>query len=202
VDFQTLLHDCVPPSYQERMARIVEVESGRNPYAIGVVGGHLVRQPRQLDEAIATAKALDRAGWNFSLGHAQVNKHNLGRMGLDYETAFDACRNLKAGAAILTECDQRAKQTYPDDRAQHAAHSCYYSGNFTRGFKPDRPGGTSYVQRVASAGGKTTRPIPVIPDDKPQAATGQREETPVMPAKWDVLGEFSAGSNSFFQSNQ
>jgi len=30
------------------------------------------------------------------------------------------------------------------------ALSCYYSGNFTRGFQADKPGGTSYVQRVVA----------------------------------------------------
>ncbi|MDQ8051229.1 MAG: lytic transglycosylase domain-containing protein, partial [Luteibacter sp.] len=42
----------------EVMQHVVNVESSRNPYAIGVVGGQLVRQPQNLGEAIATVKSL------------------------------------------------------------------------------------------------------------------------------------------------
>jgi type IV secretion system protein VirB1 len=52
---------------------LVSVESAFNPWAIGVVGGALVRQPRHRAEAMATAKALQAAGWNFSIGLGQIN---------------------------------------------------------------------------------------------------------------------------------
>ena len=54
-------------------ALVVEVESGFNPHAIGVVGGALERQPRSRAEALATARRLQRSGWNFSVGLAQIN---------------------------------------------------------------------------------------------------------------------------------
>ena len=38
------------------MHHVVRVESSGNPYAIGVVGGRLQRQPKNLAEAVATAK--------------------------------------------------------------------------------------------------------------------------------------------------
>lgn len=133
------------------MERIALVESGKNPFAIGVVGGKLVRQPKSAAEAIATAKALDVAGWNFSLGVGQVNKFNLARFNLDFHSVFDPCNNLRAGAAILAECDLRARKQFSGKEAIDAAHSCYYSGNFTRGQQPDTPGGTSYVQRIDKA---------------------------------------------------
>src|SRR3989339_1535530 len=59
------------------MQRVVAVESSYNPFAIGVVGGRLARQPRSLDEAVATARMLEAKGRNFSVGLAQVNRHNL-----------------------------------------------------------------------------------------------------------------------------
>ena len=99
----------VPP---EVMQHIVQVESGANPYAIGVVGGQLARQPRNLDEALATARMLESKGYNFSVGIAQVNRANLGRYGLDsYRKAFNTCANLAAGAQILAELlRQRARR--------------------------------------------------------------------------------------------
>lgn len=207
MDLPTLIDQCVPVAYQERMARIIQVESSRNPYAIGVVGGRLERQPKTLGEAVATAKFLKSTGWNFSLGYAQVNLHNLARYSLDLTTVFDGCKNLQAGAAILAECDKRATRIYSDSgRAQDAAHSCYYSGNFSRGFKPDQPGGTSYVQRVAAAASgdhKNSQAIRVIPqkpaqDSKRDKAKAKErttepvtaEQKPRTARKWDVFGDF------------
>ncbi|MGN6738814.1 lytic transglycosylase domain-containing protein [Dyella sp.] len=119
------------------MQHIVQVESGANPFAIGVVGGQLVRQPASLDEALATVQMLDAKGYDYSLGVAQVNRRNLGRYGLDtYAKAFDACANVAAGAQILAECYGRSGQDWGK------AFSCYYSGNFVTGYRD------GYVQKV------------------------------------------------------
>ena len=50
------------------MQHVIKVESSFNPYAIGVVRGRLARQPRSLEEAVATAEMLEAKGFNFSLG--------------------------------------------------------------------------------------------------------------------------------------
>ena len=119
------------------MQHIVQVESGANPFAIGVVNGQLVRQPRNIDEALATTQMLDSKGYNFSVGIAQVNRANLGRYGLDsYQAAFDVCANLAAGAHILADCYASARGDWGK------AFSCYYSGNFVAGFRD------GYVQKV------------------------------------------------------
>ena len=92
------------------MQHVVRVESSQNPYAIGVVGGRLARQPRNLSEAVATARQLEQQGFNFSLGIAQVNRYNLAKYGLSsYQQAFEICPNLKAGSRILNECYNRAR---------------------------------------------------------------------------------------------
>lgn len=93
----------------EVMQHVVRIESSRNPYAIGVVGGRLVREPRGLAEAVATAKMLEQKGYNFSLGLGQVNRYNLQKYGLaTYEMAFDKCPNLVAASKILAECHSRS----------------------------------------------------------------------------------------------
>ncbi|MFK2877520.1 lytic transglycosylase domain-containing protein [Rhodanobacter hydrolyticus] len=121
----------------EVMSHIVDVESGANPYAIGVVGGQLERQPKNLAEALATVHMLDAKGYNYSLGVAQVNRANLGKYGLDtYEKAFDACPNLAAGAQILAACYASSGRNWGK------AFSCYYSGNFVTGYRD------GYVQKV------------------------------------------------------
>lgn len=65
------------------MAHVVHVESSRNPFAIGVVGGRLLRQPRNLGEAVATVRMLEARGYNYSVGLAQVNRVNFERFGLE-----------------------------------------------------------------------------------------------------------------------
>lgn len=148
VELGDMIANCSPSVHPRTMTAIVRAESGGNPYAIGVVGGRLQRQPQHLAEAVATASALERGGWNFSLGLAQVNRHNLAQQGLDYASAFNACANLRAGAAILQRCYSQALARYAAEQpALQAALSCYYSGGFERGFVADE-GGTSYVQRV------------------------------------------------------
>lgn len=119
------------------MQHVINVESSRNPYAIGVVGGALVRQPKQLDEALATVRMLEEKGYNFSIGLAQVNRYNLVKYGLDsYEKAFQQCPNLQAASRILAECYGRSGKDWGK------SFSCYYSGNFTTGFRH------GYVQKV------------------------------------------------------
>lgn len=122
---------------REVMQHVVRVESSFNPYAIGVVGGRLARQPKNLSEAVATARMLERRGYNFSLGLAQVNRYNLAKQGLaSYQQAFQACPNLQAGSRILAECHGRSGGSWG------RAFSCYYSGNFTTGYRH------GYVQKV------------------------------------------------------
>ena len=119
------------------MQHVAQVESSHNPYAIGVVGGRLVRQPRNLAEAVSTAQMLEQQGRNFSVGLVQVNRYNLAKQGLgSYEQAFDVCSNVRAGSRILAECHARAGQDWGK------AFSCYYSGNFTTGYRH------GYVQKV------------------------------------------------------
>ncbi len=121
----------------EVMQHVVRVESSFNPYAIGVVGGRLVRQPKNLSEAVATARMLERRGYNFSLGAAQVNRYNLEKYGLEsYEKAFEVCPNLQAGSKILAECYSRSGSDWGK------SFSCYYSGNFVTGFRH------GYVQKI------------------------------------------------------
>jgi type IV secretion system protein VirB1 len=119
------------------MRHVIHVESSANPFAIGVVGAQLVRQPKTLEEAVATAKMLESGGYNYSLGVAQVNRVNFRKYGLDsHEKAFDLCTNLAAGASILANCYASAGGDWGK------AFSCYYSGNFTTGFR------NGYVQKV------------------------------------------------------
>jgi type IV secretion system protein VirB1 len=65
--FLALALACAPQVHPDTARAIASVESSFNPYAIGVVGGALHRQPRTRAEALATIKALHADGWNYSV---------------------------------------------------------------------------------------------------------------------------------------
>lgn len=141
-----LLATCAPQVHPATAAALIAVESARNPYAVGVVGGALLRQPAARQEAIATARVLEANGWNFSVGLAQINRHNFVRLGLTLESAFDPCTNLTAMQAVLGECFDRAGPTARTEAARlRDALSCYYSGNFSTGHRH------GYVRKVVLA---------------------------------------------------
>ncbi|ABE30301.1 transglycosylase SLT domain protein [Paraburkholderia xenovorans LB400] len=172
-DFVPLAQQCAPQVSLLTMAAIVRTESGFNPYAIGVVHGRLVRQPTSEAEAVATVHALDAGGWNFSVGLAQVNRANWPTYGLNEQNAFDPCRNLAVGAAILQGCFELARQarahaSNDSQSALRASLSCYASGDFSTGYR------TGYVRRVVSNASVLApssepvvvppiAPIPVVP---------------------------------------
>jgi type IV secretion system protein VirB1 len=140
--FIALATACAPLVAPSTAQAIVAIESSFNPNAIGVVSGVLERQPRNTGEALATARALQVNGWNFSVGLAQINLGNLSRLGLSLPEAFEPCTNLKAMQTLLGECQQRESSTGPTQAGLRRLLSCYYSGNFTTGFRH------GYVTRV------------------------------------------------------
>jgi type IV secretion system protein VirB1 len=162
LDFMTLVQQCAPQIAPITMAALVRTESGFNPYAIGVVHGRLMRQPSNLVEAIATMRALEAAGWNFSAGLAQINRANWRAFGLTAQNAFEPCRNVAVGATILQRCFMSARRALTDTQAAlRASLSCYGSGDFSTGYR------TGYVQRVVK---NAQQPVPTFPINVPSIA--------------------------------
>ncbi|PTB16959.1 lytic transglycosylase [Trinickia symbiotica] len=173
LDFLALASQCAPQISPITMAAVVRTESGFNPYAIGVVHGRLIRQPSSEAEATATARALEAAGWRYSVGLAQVSRANWSRYGLTARDSFDPCRNLAAGAAILQGCFASARHEYAEPQlALRAGLSCYATGDFSTGYR------TGYVQRVMD---NARLPIRVSPDAVPAIAP-----IPVVPLNSDM----------------
>ena len=152
--FMALTALCAPLVHPLTAQAIVSTESAYNPNAIGVVAGHLDRQPRHRDEAIATANALREAGWTFSVGLAQINVRNLDRFGMSLAEGFDACKNLQAMQRVLGDCYDQAAAEDGSQPALRRALSCYYSGTFTTGFRH------GYVNRVVANAQRAARAPP------------------------------------------
>jgi type IV secretion system protein VirB1 len=139
-----LVAACAPAVHPVTARALIDVESGFNENAIGIVGAVLERQPRNRAEAITTAASLRSQGMNFSVGLAQINVRNIDRFGLSIAEALDPCRNLAAMESILASCFDRSHAESPQSDLRRAL-SCYYSGNFMTGFRH------GYVRRVVAS---------------------------------------------------
>jgi type IV secretion system protein VirB1 len=150
----SLVHTCAPDVAPETMIAIVEVESGGDPLALSVVGAKLKTPPANVVEAIEVAQQLEELGKTFSVGLAQLPAKDLSKLGLTYESAFDACSNLKAASQKLVSCYQKAKKRsafVEDQTALSDALSCFKYGNFKKGYAPSSKGTPSYVDQVRTA---------------------------------------------------
>ncbi|MDI9331566.1 MAG: lytic transglycosylase domain-containing protein [Alphaproteobacteria bacterium] len=137
---------CAPQVHPQTVLHLVKHESGNNPYAIGINGPfRLSRQPRDMTEAVITAKYLLSAGHSIDMGLAMINHKNLKRLSLTVESVFDACENLKGMQSVLLESYQRAvKKHGPGGRSLAHALSEYNTGHPNRGID------NGYVEKVVT----------------------------------------------------
>ena len=189
--FLALAAQCAPAVAPATLLRLASHESSLNPYAIAVVGRALPRQPQSLDEALAIANRLANEGASFSVGLGQINsQHFKADDPQELTSLFEPCRNLQLTQFHLQDCYARALEVAPAPQAAlRKALSCYYSGNFTRGFKPEAEyGNTSYVERVLAQADRPFVPAPdesALPPPTPTAAPPQPTYE-----RWDVLRQF------------
>ena len=101
MDIPSFVLACAPWVHATTTQALIATESATNPYAIGVVGAVLERQPRTLREAMATARTLRRAGWDFSAGLAQINVRNWTARGPEPRNGVRALRQPACDAAHL-----------------------------------------------------------------------------------------------------
>ena len=190
----SLVATCAPTVHPKTMYSIVKTESSLNPYAIGVVGKPLQRQPQSLPEALGVVDELIKADRNFSVGLGQINRYNFDTR--KPAQVFEPCNNLNMAAQLLVACHNQVKQK--GDTSQQTvlkAVSCYYSGKPDRGFKLEPEfNNTSHVQRVLASAetyqvgaietgsGNNTMPsaVPVSPGPAVQAVY----------SSWDVLRQY------------
>ncbi len=116
--------------FQSRLAAIAIYESGGDPLVIGVNADRARGLPAAAvrsatpQEAAARAAALLAQGRSIDLGLMQINSGQISRHGLTLEAAFDACRNMAAGADHYA-ADVQAVWTL--------AHRRYNTGRIERG---------------------------------------------------------------------
>ncbi|MEW5125765.1 lytic transglycosylase domain-containing protein [Citrobacter freundii] len=188
--FLALAIQCAPDVAPDTLTRIVKTESGFNPWAIGVVGKSLKRQPQTKEEALAAVKQLVKENANFSIGLAQINRQYFNAD--DAEEIFSPCTNLKMSSDLIKDCYSRAlKSSANEQQALLKTFSCYYSGNYTRGFVKEN-NGTSYVDRVVAVNTTGIKAngikVPAL-NDEGIPEQSPRQERPTYDA-WDVLQQY------------
>ena len=98
----TLAVTCAPQVAPATLAAIAQTESGLDPLAVGDNTAHRSYHPAAKPEAMALAAQLAAEGHDLDLGLMQINRRNFGWLGLASADAFEPCRSLAAGAAVLT----------------------------------------------------------------------------------------------------
>jgi type IV secretion system protein VirB1 len=139
---------CAPQVAPDTIVAITHAESARDPLAIQDNTTHLSYRPRDNAEAVAIARNLISEGHDLDLGFMQINRGNFAWLGLTVDAAFDPCRSIAAGAAVLTQISR------------------YNTGSPTAGFR------NGYVARVLAAdqqvkGKAEKQPQPAAPDPPP-----------------------------------
>lgn len=140
--FLALSLKCAASIHPDTAQEVARVESGFNPYAIGVVGQQKGIFPKDINDAISHVKKLKAQGKNYSVGLMQINQSNFNKYNVTEEQLFNPCTNLSVFEKIITDCYKRGGTLI-------RALSCYYSGNFETGQQSEKNfSNTSYIQRI------------------------------------------------------
>ena len=181
---QDLAARCAPQVAAETLISVAKVESGFNPWAIGVNGKPTIRvRVTGRAEAVSKAQALVAGGRSIDLGLAQINSRNLEWLGLTVEAAFDPCRNLAASARVLQDGYARGlRRGGGEQPALRTALSYYNTGHPERGFR------NGYVAKVIKV---ARRIVPALrPEgdaEQPTVVEGEAASEP----SWVVFGQAS-----------
>lgn len=167
-DVMEMAKRCAPDVSPVTMGSIVAHESKNNPIAINVNGNYrLSSQPASVADALETIASLEASGANFDVGYGQVNSANFSSLGLKGADLLDPCVNLRASAAILSDCYSRAVQIYGEGQtALVHALSCYNTGSQSRGIA------NGYVSKVVAQ--VRALQIPALTDDAGGVTRGAR----------------------------
>jgi type IV secretion system protein VirB1 len=186
-----LAAQCAPAVAPETLLSVVQVESRFEPLAIGVNGApRVLVEPTSVDDAVAKAAALIKAGRNIDLGLGQINSKNLSWLGLSLADAFEPCTNLRAAARILQDGYGRSDAARVGEQAAlKTALSYYNTGHPDRGFT------NGYVAKVATA---ADRIVPAIGGASSSNLSGSQPAAPAeLSPSWDVFGDAHSGRSSF-----
>ncbi|WP_413724819.1 lytic transglycosylase domain-containing protein [Sodalis sp. RH16] len=143
---------CAASIHPDTALDVARVESGFHPYAVAEIvpvrerapGSHGVisHRPATRNDALRLVRRLAAKQRRYSVGLMQITSTNFRQYGVSAADLLDPCTNLSVFERILTDCYRRGGTL-------KRALSCYYSGNFTTGQRPEPAfNHASYVQRI------------------------------------------------------
>lgn len=139
--FTALAGLCAPNVPADTLAAIAHTESSFDELAISGEPS-----PGSIGVAIRRSRERIAAAETPALGVMQISVANFSKLHLTVADAFDPCRNIAAGAAILEAVYTRAHERVTSDKtALLDAISAYNTGNFEHGYI------NGYVAKVVRA---------------------------------------------------
>lgn len=167
--FLAVAMQCAATVHPSTSLDVARVESGYNPYAIAEIvpkperkpgdKGFITHMPKSKEDAVSITNQIEAKGRRYSVGLMQITSTNFSKFGMTADKLFSPCNNLSVFEKIITDC-------YLRGTTLERALSCYYSGNFNTGKKPEKSfGNTSYVQRIGY----------VVPSTKEDKQSSQAE---------------------------
>jgi type IV secretion system protein VirB1 len=192
-DFGQLALRCAPSVAPSTLASIARTESGFEPLSIHDNTTGTSGAPATRDLAIQIASKLLEAGHSVDIGIMQINSANFARLGLTLEAAFDPCKSIAAGAAVLAGGYTGGDTHEGQQAALRVALSEYNTGDTQRGFT------NGYVHKVEAAArgivpaldvglaptATVSQPPPAVAPIAPAAPID-----PNAPPSWDVWPSF------------
>jgi len=191
-DFGQLALRCGPSVAPSTLAAIARTESAFEPLSINDNTTRTSGVPASREIAMQIASKLLEAGDSIDVGIMQINSANFGRLGLTLEAAFDPCKSVAAGAAVLAGGYTGGDTHEGQQSALRVAISRYNTGDAERGFA------NGYVHKVELAAEHVAL-VPALDVGAPPAAMDSQPLPPAVPAapvdpnappSWDVWSSF------------
>lgn len=170
--FAHLAAACGPSVHPDTLTAVARTESGLNTLAIYDNTQKKVVAANSEAMASAIVSDLIRKGHSVDIGLMQVNSGNFGRLRLSVSDAFDACKNIAAGARVLSEGYRPPAPGAYTGFAVDTALSRYNTGTPSAGFA------NGYVGKVEA------NAVQIVPSLR----TRDSAHTLNAPPGWNVYG--------------
>ncbi|WP_299496330.1 transglycosylase SLT domain-containing protein [uncultured Shewanella sp.] len=145
-----------------------------NPYEISAINNTIEQQANTEGEATTIIDKLSSKGIGFNAGIMKIHSSNFYDVGLDNATVFNVCKNINAGAKLLSNCLSATKKSDYTQDVMQGAYACYRAKNFLSD--------TQTPMQLSPSDEKTFLNTTTESDVKSQQHTVEA---------WDVFGDFS-----------
>lgn len=196
--FLALAIQCAATIHPDTALDIAKTESGLNPYAIAEIipkseralegKAFITHLPKSKDAALSIIEKIEGKKRRYSVGLMQITSTNFSQYGMTAEKLLSPCDNLAVFEKIITDCYQRGGTL-------KRALSCYNSGNFETGQKPESDiNQTSYIQRIGYSPPQNGYAVPSTKAERTDESvtpeqTSSPSQIPVYQS-WDVLRQY------------